>query len=408
MSVQSVYRSKNLCNFTQISNLLLQRCDLEIEELGVLAKVLSFPTDWQFRLNWFLENFSIGRTKLKRILDSLKSKGYLHAFQERSGRFFGMFRYVFFESPTLNPYFTNTSNSVSGFSEQSNSKITEISNLTPTIECIEYKTESVVNSSENIDKENQSVNNESIINTDNSTENNDELIVTDTVLIPEVEEEKQIVVSNQPDLEKSAEYSTLWNLQRRLGIQLRNDARETYRSNARKESEATYHLEFSQEVNRDPKQVRADFQDFLLNAVTERKGPNDPVSYAAKIQRSLVDDPESAQLNGYWVEFKELYRDAIDSGKRFDSIKAAIPKTKEEKLKELTYDQLFSYCSSAKGSGDITEFWGNKGEEVKNIRVKFPHYAAPVDAYHYADKLRSIWKRNGADKISFDTEDDFT
>jgi hypothetical protein len=416
--VQSIYRTKGLSNYTQISNQFLQSGDLDVEEVGVLAKVLSYPAQWQFCQSWFVRTFNIGRSRLKRILDSLRAKGYLYTFQERAGRFFGKFRYIFYESPERNPYKSRRVDKKDIFinlSEQESEdfiKFTEV-DAEPSVSggFVEDLVEEVVDKVEDFIKPEPSPNPNPLPEPEPPKEK-EELQVTDTVIIPEVvtepvKEEKQIAVVSKEDLEKRAEYSATWALQRRISSDLKRDAREYHQANARRVNEATYHLEFAEEVGQDPKKIRKEFQEFLLEAVTERKGPKDPIGYAAAIQRSLVEDSEAATLNLYWVEFCERYKDAIEAGKKFDPIKAAIPKTDKERRENTTVDQLVCYCISAKSSGDIANYWID-GIDVNSIQIRFPHSETPVWAIYHVEKLRKIWKRNGHDKLPPDTEVDFT
>jgi hypothetical protein len=64
-------------NFAVLSNALLQDETLSAEATGCLAYLLSKPNDWQLRRTDIMRRFRCGEKRAQRLLNELKSAGYL-------------------------------------------------------------------------------------------------------------------------------------------------------------------------------------------------------------------------------------------------------------------------------------------------------------------------------------------
>ncbi|OED34092.1 hypothetical protein AB832_08295 [Flavobacteriaceae bacterium (ex Bugula neritina AB1)] len=63
--------------YAQIPNSALQNRNLSIEAIGLLAYMASYPSSYKFTKSEIQKDRRIGREKLLRILEELKSEGYL-------------------------------------------------------------------------------------------------------------------------------------------------------------------------------------------------------------------------------------------------------------------------------------------------------------------------------------------
>lgn len=72
-------------SFTTIGNGVLQHWSLPLDVRGFLACILSLPTDWHFRVNWFFRKNGCGKDRGYRIMKSLIDAGYAQRSPIRRG-----------------------------------------------------------------------------------------------------------------------------------------------------------------------------------------------------------------------------------------------------------------------------------------------------------------------------------
>lgn len=77
MSQQTIFRVANRQRpYSQISNDMLRDKRLTYEARGVLGFILSLPPDWQFNMNWLLQQGNLGRDRALKIIKLLTAAGY--------------------------------------------------------------------------------------------------------------------------------------------------------------------------------------------------------------------------------------------------------------------------------------------------------------------------------------------
>ena len=82
----AIFKSKLSENYVTLPNVTIQDVELSWEARGLLAFMLSLPSDWAIYKEWLAEQSSMcGKDKLNRILDELIKSGYLVKQQKRSG-----------------------------------------------------------------------------------------------------------------------------------------------------------------------------------------------------------------------------------------------------------------------------------------------------------------------------------
>lgn len=82
----AIFKSKLSENYVTLPNVTIQDVELSWEARGLLAFMLSLPSDWAIYKEWLAEQSSMcGKDKLNRILDELIESGYLVKQQKRSG-----------------------------------------------------------------------------------------------------------------------------------------------------------------------------------------------------------------------------------------------------------------------------------------------------------------------------------
>lgn len=82
----AIFKSKLSENYVTLPNATIQDVDLSWEARGLLAFMLSLPSDWAIYKEWLAEQSAMcGKDKLNRILDELIASGYLVKQQKRSG-----------------------------------------------------------------------------------------------------------------------------------------------------------------------------------------------------------------------------------------------------------------------------------------------------------------------------------
>ena len=82
----SIFKSKLSENYVTLPNVTIQDIELSWEARGLLAFMLSLPSDWAIHKSWLEEQSAMcGKDKLNRILDELIASGYLVKQQKRSG-----------------------------------------------------------------------------------------------------------------------------------------------------------------------------------------------------------------------------------------------------------------------------------------------------------------------------------
>lgn len=99
MSDSLIVRSSLKDNFSVLPNHLLNDDRLSADQLGLLAYLLSKPTDWQVQVTELRKRFDVGRDKIRTILACLEQYGYITKEQVRMDGKFATNRYVVSDSP---------------------------------------------------------------------------------------------------------------------------------------------------------------------------------------------------------------------------------------------------------------------------------------------------------------------
>ena len=82
----AIFKSKLSENYVTLPNVTIQDIELSWEARGLLAFMLSLPSDWAIHKSWLEEQSAMcGKDKLNRIIDELIESGYLVKQQKRSG-----------------------------------------------------------------------------------------------------------------------------------------------------------------------------------------------------------------------------------------------------------------------------------------------------------------------------------
>lgn len=124
--------------YVQINKKALWDESLSLEAIGLWARLLSKPDDWEISVAHLCKSCNIGKDKVYRILDNLIEAGYAYRYQERSTgsrkNQFGKFHYIIFEfkaSPQeikkmfTQPGFPLPENTDSGKTDTTNNVITK-------------------------------------------------------------------------------------------------------------------------------------------------------------------------------------------------------------------------------------------------------------------------------------------
>ena len=70
-------------NFTMIPNYILMQRDISLKAIGLYAKLLSFPNDWNFTEKGLMSLIKDGKDSLKSALQELEDLGLFYKFQSR-------------------------------------------------------------------------------------------------------------------------------------------------------------------------------------------------------------------------------------------------------------------------------------------------------------------------------------
>lgn len=88
MSDQTIFRvvGPNR-SYTKLSNKLLCDNQLSLACTGLLVRVLRLPTDWAFNIQWFRNEFGIGKDKVYSLIEEARERGYCNRIvhRDRSG-----------------------------------------------------------------------------------------------------------------------------------------------------------------------------------------------------------------------------------------------------------------------------------------------------------------------------------
>ncbi len=96
MEVIRVIKNKN---YTTISNQLFKDKTISLKAKGLMAYLLSLPSDWDLSINGIVSISKEGRTSIRNIFNELISAGYIERIQIRDkGKFVG-YDYFVFEQP---------------------------------------------------------------------------------------------------------------------------------------------------------------------------------------------------------------------------------------------------------------------------------------------------------------------
>jgi hypothetical protein len=86
--------------YAQLGNAMIRDNRLSFEARGVLAYILSFPTNWQFGQDWLCKKTGLGRDRSYRIVKELCTYGYcLRQQPRREDGTHGPYEYVFTDEP---------------------------------------------------------------------------------------------------------------------------------------------------------------------------------------------------------------------------------------------------------------------------------------------------------------------
>jgi len=102
--------SRHARDFVVIANATVQDERLSWEARGLLAYLLSLPSDWEIRVSHLVKQGSAGRDAVRRMLRELQTFGYASGVgRESQGRVehgrFGQTEIAVYETPALNPFF---------------------------------------------------------------------------------------------------------------------------------------------------------------------------------------------------------------------------------------------------------------------------------------------------------------
>lgn len=70
-------------NFTMVPNYILMQRDISLKAIGLYAKLLSFPNDWNFTEKGLMSLIKDGKDSLKSALQELEDLGLFYKFQSR-------------------------------------------------------------------------------------------------------------------------------------------------------------------------------------------------------------------------------------------------------------------------------------------------------------------------------------
>jgi hypothetical protein len=86
--------------YAQLGNAMLRDKRLSLEARGVLAFILSHPSDWHFSMDWLCREQGVGRDKARRIIKEHVAFGYCVRSQERTATgSWGAITYTFTDEP---------------------------------------------------------------------------------------------------------------------------------------------------------------------------------------------------------------------------------------------------------------------------------------------------------------------
>ena len=104
MEVIRVIKNKN---YTTISNQLFKNKGISLKAKGLMAYLLSLPSDWDLSINGIVSTSIEGRGAIGNIFKELIAAGYIERIQIRDkGKFVG-YDYFVFEQPKLNKPITD-------------------------------------------------------------------------------------------------------------------------------------------------------------------------------------------------------------------------------------------------------------------------------------------------------------
>lgn len=102
MSEFKVFKTPKDSNYTVISNEPLVNRDLSNSAVGLLAKIMSLPADWNFSIKGLVEICGDGERSVRSTLKELEEKGYMAMVQDRDRGSISKACYIFYESVSLN------------------------------------------------------------------------------------------------------------------------------------------------------------------------------------------------------------------------------------------------------------------------------------------------------------------
>lgn len=79
-----IYRSEKNKDYVVMSNVFLQRKDLSIKAKGLLAYMLSLPSDWKFTVRGLTSQLKECKCSIAKALDELERNGYLQRHYTRT------------------------------------------------------------------------------------------------------------------------------------------------------------------------------------------------------------------------------------------------------------------------------------------------------------------------------------
>ena len=106
-----IIKSKTTERFTTIPNEICKSLELTMEEKGMMAFLLSLPSDWVLYRQNLYNSMSDGKSTIDRVFRSLQKKGYIlsvRVHDTTSGKFLG-WNHIVYDEPSV-PKIENTDN----------------------------------------------------------------------------------------------------------------------------------------------------------------------------------------------------------------------------------------------------------------------------------------------------------
>lgn len=103
----AIFRVTKNNNYTVISNHYLKDKNLSLKTIGLFTLILSLPTEFDYSIDNLSKLTNESYRSIKLLLNELKNNGYLVISKKRNDKGLYNYEYIFFESNTINPNFSN-------------------------------------------------------------------------------------------------------------------------------------------------------------------------------------------------------------------------------------------------------------------------------------------------------------